>query len=99
MSERIEIWQLKETAKWADDPEAKKIAISKLSTHGDNALSVLEEIMNVTTHEQIKAACIDAIKAIKENTDKSNLQSQKKESDQAETVGDKQKVTLADLPP
>jgi hypothetical protein len=43
-----------------------KTAINELSSRGDVALPALEEILNVTAHEDIKAACIEAIKAIKE---------------------------------
>jgi hypothetical protein len=66
MSEEKKIWQLKETAKWSDDTEAKKTAINELSNRGETALSSLEEILNVTMHEDIKKICIDTIKAIRE---------------------------------
>jgi basic membrane lipoprotein Med (substrate-binding protein (PBP1-ABC) superfamily) len=66
MSSDSAIRQLKETAKWSDDPEKKKTAIKELTAHGENALTALQEIMNVTVYDEIKAACIDAIKAARE---------------------------------
>ncbi len=94
MSEEKKIWQLKETAKWADDTEAKKTAINELSNRGATALSSLEEIMNVTMHEDIKKICIDAIKAIREK--KENAEVQKKDEEGVEA---KKELRLADLPP
>lgn len=96
MSEPRQIWQLKETAKWADDPEARKSAIGELTMQGAIAVPSLEEIMNVTTREDIKAACIDAIKAIKEKNDKP-IQSQREEVQEELTA--KKEMNLADLPP
>ncbi|HEY8140621.1 MAG TPA: hypothetical protein VIE86_06015 [Nitrososphaera sp.] len=95
MSEEKKIWQLKEAAKWADDIEAKKTAINELSSRGETAISTLEEILNVAMHEDIKKICIDAIKAIKEK--KENTEVQKK--DEAEGVEAKKELRLADLPP
>ena len=57
------LWELKETAKWSSNPQEKKEAISKLSARGAEALPLLEEILNVTAYDDIKAACIDAIKS------------------------------------
>jgi hypothetical protein len=95
VSEEKKIWQLKEAAKWADDIEAKKTAINELSSRGETAISTLEEILNVAMHEDIKKICIDAIKAIKEK--KENTEVQKK--DEAEGVEAKKELRLADLPP
>lgn len=95
MSEEKRIWQLKETAKWADDTGAKKIAINELSNRGEIALSSLEEISNVTMHEDIKQICIEAIKAIKEK--KENTLVQKK--DEPKGVESEKELRLADLPP
>jgi hypothetical protein len=95
VSEKKKIWQLKETAKWSDDTEAKKTAIDELSNRGETALSSLEEILNVTMHEDIKKICIEAIKSIREK--KENTEVQKK--DEAEGVEAKKELRLADLPP
>ena len=59
------IHELKEVAKWSRDPQEMKTAINELSARGDMALPALEEILTVTASEDIKAACIEAIKAIK----------------------------------
>ena len=58
-------FELKERAKWSHDSVEKKTAIRELSTHGDGALPALEEIMSVTAYDEIRAACMEAIKAIK----------------------------------
>ncbi|MCI0559729.1 MAG: hypothetical protein MN733_14665 [Nitrososphaera sp.] len=97
MSEQKRIWQLKETGKWADDSGDKKTAISELSAHGENAVASLEEILNVTVYEEIRAACIEAIKTIREKEDKSGAQTEKK--DEPEKSEGKKELILADLPP
>jgi hypothetical protein len=58
------LFELKEKAKWSRDPEEKKTAITELSTHGENAISELQEIMNITGYDDIKNACAEAIKSI-----------------------------------
>src|SRR5215210_7424538 len=58
------LFELKEKAKWSSDPEEKKAAIKKLSTLGENAISELQEIMNITASEDIKNACAEAIKSM-----------------------------------
>jgi tetratricopeptide (TPR) repeat protein len=55
---------LKEKAKWSSDLEERKAAIKKLSTHGEDTISVLQEIMNITAYEDIRNACAEAIKSI-----------------------------------
>jgi acetolactate synthase I/II/III large subunit len=57
---------LKEMAKWSRSQQEMKTAINELSARGGMALPALEEILNITAHEDIKAACTEAIKAIKE---------------------------------
>ena len=104
MSSDSSIRQLKETAKWSDDPEKKKTAIKELTSHGESALTALQEIMNVTVYDEIKAACIDAIKATKQRDSttagvgSSMTPSNKKNQDQ-EKDEEKGRVRLADLPP
>lgn len=58
------IWKLKEAAKWSNDGKEKKEAITKLSARGPEALSSFQEILDVTAYEEVKAACVEAIKSI-----------------------------------
>ena len=64
MSDKMTLFELKENAKWSRDPEEKKAAIKELSTHGENAISELQEIMSITAYEDIKNACAEAIKSM-----------------------------------
>jgi hypothetical protein len=64
MSDKMTLFELKEKAKWSSDPEEKKAAIKELSTHGENAISELKEIMSITAYEDIKNACAEAIKSM-----------------------------------
>lgn len=82
------ISQLKETAKWSRDQEEKKTAIKELSAHGENGLTAPEEILNVTVYDEIKAACIEAIKAAKDKDSASNVAaSNKKNQEKDEEKG------------
>jgi len=98
------IRHLKETAKWSDDPEQKITAIKELTTHGENALTALQEIMNVTVYDEIKAACIDAIKAAKAKDSttagvRPSITASNKKNEDQEKDEEKGRVRLADLPP
>jgi cytochrome c5 len=84
------IFELKERAKWSKDSAEKKTAIRELSTHGDRALPALGEILSVTAYDDIKAACMEAIKAIEGK--EAGAQDQKKDQGGAG-------AKLADLPP
>jgi hypothetical protein len=64
-ADKMTLFELKEKAKWSSDPEEKKAAIKELSTHGENAISELQEIMSITAHEDIKNACAEAIKSMR----------------------------------
>ena len=64
-NERMILFELKENAKWASDPEEKKTAIKELSNHGEDAISELQEIMSTTAYEDIKNACAEAIMSIR----------------------------------
>jgi hypothetical protein len=68
MYDRMTLFELKEKAKWSRDPEEKKTAITELWTYGDNAISELQEIMNITSYDDIKNACAEAIKSIQANS-------------------------------
>lgn len=70
-------FELKEKAKWSSDPEEKKAAIKELSTHGENAISELQEIMSITAYEDIKSACVEAIKSMR---DRNNVEVNKTSS-------------------
>lgn len=88
------IFELKERAKWSKDPAEKKTAIRELSAQGDRAIPALDEIRSVTAYDEIKAACIEAIKAIEGKGSGAAAQDQKKEEGKS-GAGAK----LADLPP
>ena len=59
------VYELKETAKWSHDAEEKKAAIMALSTKGPSAIPQLEEVLTITAYEEIRHACAEAIRAIK----------------------------------
>ena len=63
--DRLTLFALKQRAKWSSDPEVKKTAIKKLSNRGEDAISELQEIMSITTYEDIKNACAEAINSIR----------------------------------
>jgi hypothetical protein len=84
------IFELKEKAKWSKEVAEKKNAIKELTAHGDRAIPALDEILSVTAYEDIRAACMEAIKAIEGKG--GAAQDQKKEDKRVE-------AKLADLPP
>jgi hypothetical protein len=77
------IHELKEMAKWSRSQQEMKTAINELAARGEIALPVLEEILNVTAHEDIKATCIEAIKAVKGKKERE----EEKEDDDEEEKG------------
>ena len=58
------MWELKQTAKWSNNGQEKKEAITKLSARGPEALPSLQEVLDVTAYDDVKAACAEAIKSI-----------------------------------
>ncbi len=78
------LWELKEQAKWSNNPQERKDAVTKLSARGAEALPSLDEIMSVTAYEDIRAACIEAIRSLKKD---------------GTAEGSKPETKLADLPP
>jgi hypothetical protein len=66
MSERKKLWKLNHTAKWSRNLQERKIAIRELSSCGQEALPYLNEILNVTTYGEIKTACREAIRIVKQ---------------------------------
>ena len=85
MSDRTILFDLKEKAKWSHDPEERKAAIKELSAKGQNALPQLEEIFTITAYEDIKAACAEAIREIRNITDDSGENLTVSESNSATT--------------
>ena len=71
--DRRTLFELKEKAKWSSDPEEKKAAIKELSTHGENAISELQEIMSITSDEDIRNACVEAIKSMRATLSSSSI--------------------------
>jgi hypothetical protein len=61
-SERIR--QLKLTAKWSADNNEKKQAISQLINYGDMALPAIQEVLNITVYDDVKQACVEAIRSL-----------------------------------
>jgi hypothetical protein len=58
------IKELKMTAKWSTDGSEKKGAILELLQYGNNGLLAIQEILSVTAYDDIRQACIEAIKSI-----------------------------------
>lgn len=85
------MWNLKETAKWSSNPEERKAAVQSLSARGEAAMPSLEEIMSVTAYEEVKAACIEAIKSVREK----NADREQAAVMQSATAG----ADIRDLPP
>ena len=102
MAEKENLWELTQAAKWSDSLQEKKMAIKELSFHGEHAIQYLDEVKNVTTYDEIKVACLEAIKAIKEKKKTTNNYQQSPPLPQQETAGtefDPTVTKLADLPP
>lgn len=79
------IWELKEAAKWSSNQQERKDAIMKLSARGAEALPSLDEILNVTAYDDVRTACIEAMKSLKKT--------------EGAQEGNKPETGLADLPP
>ena len=84
--------ELKEMAKWSRSQQEMKTAINKLAARGEIARPVLEEILNVTAHEDIKATCIEAIKAVKGKKERE----EEKEDDEEKRHGKKNEKRSTD---
>jgi hypothetical protein len=57
------IKELKLAAKWSTDSAEKKKAIAELSKYGREALPAIEEVLGVTAYDDVRAACLEAIKS------------------------------------
>lgn len=67
MQESNDVRDLTMEAKWETDLEKQKKSIERLgSFYGMTAIPSLEEIMTVTSREEIRQFCIDAIKGIQD---------------------------------
>lgn len=58
------LWQLREDAKWGRDAETQKKAIQELGKIGTPALSVLQEVMAISSSKDIRECCQDVINGI-----------------------------------
>jgi len=57
-------WELKESAKWSLDVRERRQAIEELaSSYGRNAIEAISEIKDVSAYDEIRNACIAAIKS------------------------------------
>src|SRR5438067_2728625 len=75
-SDRIK--ELKMTAKWSTDSAEKKGAISELLQYGDEGILAIQEVLSVTVYDDIKQACLEAIKSIGRAQSKNNAAISKK---------------------
>ena len=55
-------YELKESAKWSLDVDERKKAIRLLASYGPGAIQSIREIKDVTAYNEVKKACIEAIK-------------------------------------
>ena len=59
-------WQLKESAKWSLEVDERRRAIRDLASgYGRDAIQAIEEVKDVSAYDEIKRACIEAIKSVK----------------------------------
>jgi hypothetical protein len=81
--------ELRHAAKWSSNIEEKKNAIRELaSTFGERAIPVLNEIKGVTVYEEIKQACAEAIKTIREEiTGQQKQPEQRGEEEKGKSLG------------
>jgi hypothetical protein len=81
MDERF--WELKESAKWSLDVKERKRAIRELAnSYGPSAMQSIAEIRDIAAYDEIRKACMEAIKsaaaASRKTPRKSRLSSAKK---------------------
>lgn len=93
---RITLFELKEKAKWSSDPEEKKAAIKELSTRGENAISELQEIMNITAYEDIRDACAEAIKSMRQARSKEVEETKETPTNDSNSTADVTTTTAKD---
>jgi hypothetical protein len=61
-SDRIR--ELKLTAKWSANSNEKKKAILQLTRYGDEARPAIEEVLGITAYDDVKQACLNAIRSL-----------------------------------
>lgn len=64
VSEESYLKNLAEDAKWGTDADIQKVSLELLVGYGQKAIPYLEEILTVSTQEEIRQACADAIKRL-----------------------------------
>jgi len=81
------MWDLRQEAKWGRDFETQKKAIQELGRMGAPALSVLEEVMTVSSSKDVNDCCQDVINGIANvRTEPEKNQQEKKEISQEKSV-------------
>ena len=58
------IRELKLTAKWSADSNEKKKAVLQLMRYGNEARPAIEEVLGITVYDDVKQACLNAIKSL-----------------------------------
>ena len=82
-------WQLKESAKWSLEVDERRRAIRELARgYGSDAIQAIQEIKDVSAYDEIKSACIEAIKSAKKAHSPPVIQRKKKKT---RKVGKKRK--------
>jgi hypothetical protein len=77
------IWELRQDAKWGRDVETQKRAIQELGKMGAPAMSILEEVMAVSSRSDIRECCRDVVNGITNvRTETEKNQSEKMEEKQ-----------------
>jgi hypothetical protein len=56
------LYELKESAKWSLDVDERKKAIRLLASYGPGAIQSIKEIKDIAAYDEVKKACIEAIK-------------------------------------
>jgi|SRR5581483_462100 len=88
-SERIR--ELKMTAKWSTDSNEKKGAISELLQYGDEGRLAIQEVLSVTAYDDVKQACLEAIRSIGRGQSKNSTAIPKKRKAVAKKNSQKKK--------
>lgn len=59
------LWELKQAAKWSLGVDERRLAIETMAkTYREAAIHALLEIKETAVHEEIRQACLDAIKSV-----------------------------------
>lgn len=64
MSEESYLKALAEDVKWGESPDIQTISLELLAGYGEKAIPYLEEIRTVSTKEETRQACMEAIKRL-----------------------------------